>query len=68
MDEIKRFFLGKLQNIRGYSRLDEMFKATLNLNFSVAQGYREFLHFSPLYNEKDVFVPFDSYTYYEKRK
>ena len=68
MDEIKRFFLGKLQNIRGYSKLDEMFKATLNLNFNVANGYREFLHFSPLYNEKDVFVPFDSLSFYEVRK
>lgn len=68
MDEIKHFFIGKLQNIRGSSKLDEMFKMSSSLQFNHLSGYREFLHYSPLYNEKNVFIPYDSFTYYEKRK
>lgn len=68
LDEIKRFFIGKLQNVKGYSKLDEMFKLSSELNYNHIEEYREFWHYSPLYNEKQVFVPWDSLTYFVKRK
>lgn len=68
LDEIKRFFVGKLQNIKGYSKLDEMFKVSSVLRYNFIEGYREFLHYSPLYNEKNIFVPYDSYSYYQVRR
>ena len=68
LDEIKRFFIGKLQNIKGHSKLDDMFRLSAALTYNFMTNYREFWHFAPLYNEKEIFVPYDSYTYYEKRK
>lgn len=66
-DEIKRFFIGKLQNIRGNTKMDDMFRMSSALEYSFGNDYREFWIYSPLYNEKAIFVPYDSYTYYEKR-
>ena len=68
LDEIKRFFFGKLQNIKGSSKLDEIFKLSMALNYNYMDNKREFWHYSPLYNERGIFQPYDSYTYYEKRK
>ena len=67
LDEIKRFFFGKLQNIRGSSKIDEMFKMSMALNYNYIENKREFWHYSPLYNERGIFQPYDSYTYYQRR-
>lgn len=68
LDEVKRFFIGKLQNVKGHSKLDDIFRLSSALTYNFMTNYREFWHFAPLYNEKDLFVPYDSYTYYERRK
>ena len=67
-DEIKRFFVGKLQNVKGHSKLDEIFRASIALKYNYFDDYREFLHYSATYGVSEVFIPFDSLCYYEKRK
>jgi len=66
--EMKRMFIGKLQDVTGASKIDEVLKDSIKLNYNYREGYREFLHYSPIYNQKDVFVPYDSFSRYEKRK
>lgn len=68
LDEVKRFFIGKLQNVKGDSKLDDMFRQSSSLRYNFLDDYREFLHCSPIYGEKDIFVPYDSLTFYTRRK
>lgn len=68
LDEVKWFFIGKLENIKGYSKLDELFRMTSRLDYNPLINYREWLCYSPAYNEKFIFKGFDSFTHYEKRK
>ena len=68
LDEVKWFFIGKLENIKGYSRLDEVFKLSSKLQYNPSRNYREWLCYSPAYNHKSVFSSFDSATYYQERK
>lgn len=68
LDEVKWFFVGKLENVKGYSRLDEVFKLSSKLSYEPSRNYREWLCYSPAYNHKSVFSSFDSATYYQERK
>ena len=67
-DEIKWYFIGKLENIDGSSRISEMFKMSNMLNYNPLNDYREWLCYSSIYNKKFVFVPYDSATFYMRRK
>lgn len=68
IDEVKWFFIGKLENVKGYGKLDEVFRLSSSLEYNPSRNYREWICYSPAYNEKFVFKGFDSFTHYEKRK
>lgn len=67
LDEIKRFFIGKLQNIKGHGKLDDIFRLSSALEYNHILNYREFWHYSMIYNERSIFVPYDSYSFYKRR-
>lgn len=68
LDEIKWFFIGKLENVKGYGKIDEMLKQSSKLEYNPQSDYREWICYSPSYNTKFIFKGFDSATRYEKRK
>lgn len=68
LDETKWYFIGKLENVEGHSKLDNLFKMSSKLQYNPNENLREWLCVSPVYNEEFTFLPYESYTWYEERK